>query len=146
MFSESKQVKENQIKTKISPNNLSKNNKSTKDATKLNNKKKKTIVNEEINKNKKNVEVHEENEKTNTEVIAPVSNKKARLLSLLESSSHRNPINVNQTGNKLRNRMLERLKGMFLLHGTAITKPLINWLNATETIKPLCLAWIHKSS
>ncbi|PZC80083.1 hypothetical protein B5X24_HaOG215424 [Helicoverpa armigera] len=52
------------------------------------------------------------NDKIDNEISEsiPVNPKKAKLRSILESSSHRNSINVSKTGNKLRDRMLERLK------------------------------------
>ena len=109
MFTENKQKKGKKKKAKISPNNLIIKNQ-PKDVTKQN---KKTKTNSTIN---------EENDEVNSEEIAsspPVNSKKARLKSLLNNVSHRTPINTSDTGNKLRNRMLERLKGMFPLSNIA---------------------------
>ncbi|XP_063892708.1 ribosomal RNA-processing protein 8 [Helicoverpa armigera] len=83
LFSEQKQITQKKNKLKKILNNISINDKSTERVTNINN-----DISESI----------------------PVNPKKAKLRSLLESSSHRNSINVSKTGNKLRDRMLERLK------------------------------------
>ncbi|KAJ8724737.1 hypothetical protein PYW07_015695 [Mythimna separata] len=81
---------------KVNQNSVSVNSKSTEGIKKLNNKSNKKVVNN--NNDVSNSEVNEE----------PVNHKKARLKSLLESL--RTPINASKTGNKLRDRMMERLK------------------------------------
>lgn len=99
LFSENKQEKAKKNKAKVSPNSLSINGKTTEELPKRN-KKKNSKVKEDDNVPNREI----------NEVIEPVVNKKARLKSLLERTSHRTPINVSKSGNKLRDRMLERLK------------------------------------
>lgn len=80
------------------------------------NKKKKTTngLSNENDKNSNSKIVKNQNNKGNSEVTETteiVDRKKARFKQLLEkSSSLRRPINTSSTGNKLRDRMLERLK------------------------------------